>query len=138
MVIAAQVQIIPNTINRSSHGGRIVAWVQLPRDVQRQDVVGMAVLEPGGITARHQQVVTWGKGRQKVVYVIAFFDRQAVIDALWAGNSVEVTVSGELSGGRMYSGTDTVKVVGKAPKKADAVRTPLPNNGQPANTKTVR
>jgi len=44
------------------------------------------------------------------------FDRSDVQDVLEPGNEVEVTVSGQLTDGTSFEGTDTIRVIAKGKK----------------------
>ncbi len=45
------------------------------------------------------------------------FDRQAVINILPIGDSVEIIISGRLTDGTPFEGTDTIRVIGKGKSK---------------------
>jgi hypothetical protein len=114
-VIQADLDIRPRVINRNNRRARILARVRLPEEVtiDQIDRKQALVLLPGEIEAERQDFFSTGSSERKVVHVFAFFDKDKLMQAVPDNGDVELTVTGRLNDGRIYSGTDIVTIVGR-------------------------
>lgn len=115
IVIQADLDIMPRVINRNNRRARVLARVRLPENVtiDQIDRKQALVLLPGEIEAERQHVFSVGRTGRKVVYVFAFFDKDRLMQAVPDNGNVELTVTGRLNDGQVYSGRDTVTIVGR-------------------------
>jgi len=112
-----EVEIYPETLNLESNGKWITVFTSLPEEYEVSDI-NVTTVQLGIITA------AWGKvvGNKLMVK----FDRQMVIDYIWAyklyhmqiplpqeGVEVDLTVSGELSDGTPFEGSGTIRVINR-------------------------
>ena len=88
-----------------------MAVLYLPDDIVASDIDQdtVLVLSPGQIEAIFQRV---SRGRKGVVY--ALFDKVELMDVVGRNGNVEISVTGRLNDGTIYTGTETVTIAGKA------------------------
>ncbi len=110
--IEAVVKIRPNTLNLRSRGKSITCRISLPEDYNVTDIDTNSVFLEGQIPADR----VW-LGDE---FTIAKFSRRAVkemLAELETPAEVELLVSGELSDGTIFEGTDTIRVIDKGGRK---------------------
>jgi hypothetical protein len=121
--LKGKLEIIPCIINRSSYchhrrPEKILAFIRLPEGVTKNDIDNNEpiTLYPGEIEASKQRIVSipCGHGRHKKWFagVLAFFDKDDVLDAIPTNGQVELKVAGKLKSGQYFYGSDTVKIIG--------------------------
>jgi hypothetical protein len=111
--IPAEVWIIPRIINLASEGKYITCNIWLPEDYEVGDIEPNSVViknEPNDIYPE----LIWFKEQEKVV--IAKFKRSDVQAILNVGDA-ELTITGQLTNGTVFEGTDIIRVIDKAGKK---------------------
>ncbi len=104
--IEAIIDLNPDTLNLKSKGKWITCYIELPQDYDVGDInVSTVELTYGevGVSA------AWGDVQDGALMVK--FNRSDVQDMLEPGDDVEVTVSGELTNGTPFEGTDMIKVI---------------------------
>jgi hypothetical protein len=109
--------ITPRIINRNSRQSYIFALVRMPNGIMKKDISNEPLtLYPGEIEASRQWIVSipYGFGRNKkwLTEIFAFFDKDAVVDAIPTNGKVKLKVAGELTSGRYFYGSDTVIIIG--------------------------
>lgn len=102
--IEAGIEIKPNTLNLVSEGRWISCYISLPEGYDVGDIDAYSIFLEGGIKAESLQ--TNGQ------VAMARFERSEVEGILEVGE-VEVTVTGALADGTMFSGTDVIRVIDK-------------------------
>ena len=119
--LKGKLEIMPRIINRFSRSHhkpeKILAFVRLPEGIAKKDVSNEPLtLYPGEIEASRQWIIPipYGYGRHKkwLVGILAFFDKDDVLDAIPENGRVELKVAGELVSGRYFYGSDTVIIIG--------------------------
>jgi hypothetical protein len=108
--VPAEVRIVPRTLNLSSEGKWITSLFWLPDDYDVADIDPNSILLEDEIEARSLLV-----DEQEQV-AVARFSRSEVQNILEPGE-VELSVSGELTDGARFEGTDTIRVIDKGVKK---------------------
>lgn len=113
----AELKIIPRIINRDGFLQKVLAALRLPEGVTRDDVDMSApvLLYPGdsdvGIEACHVWVVQWYWCGQIRTKVFAYFDKDAIMEAVPEDGYVDMAVIGRLVDGQYFYGDCTVKVI---------------------------
>jgi hypothetical protein len=120
--LKSSLRITPRIINRCSRQSYILALVRMPDGIMKKDISNEPlILYPGEIEASRQWIVSipYGFGRNKkwLTEIFAFFDKDAVVDAIPTNGRVELKVAGELTCGRCFYGSDTVTIIGPRRRK---------------------
>jgi hypothetical protein len=122
--IKASLEIMPCVINRDDGHNchemdNILAFIRLPEGITKNDIDSNEplTLYPGGIETSWQWVIPCGDGKhkQKLVGILAFFNKDAILDATPDNGRVELQVVGRLNCGQYFYGCDTVKIIGRHP-----------------------
>jgi len=111
--IEAKIDIMPNTLNLQSVGKWINCHIWLPEDYNAAEIDPYSVF----IEFPEDEIqAEWIWFNEQTQVVMAKFSRSEVQEMLEPGE-VELTVSGELTDGTRFEGTDTIKVIDKGRKK---------------------
>ena len=107
--IQTDLRIVPRTINLASSGKWITAFLRLSEGYNVADIDSNSILlkyeiEPDSLRIDEAEQVA-----------IARFNREDVQDILHVGE-IELTITGRLTDGTVFEGTDTIKVLNKAGK----------------------
>ena len=107
--IPAEVRIVPRTINLTSKGKWINCYIGLPEEYNVADIDPNSVVLEDEI----QAASLWIDEQEKIA--VARFSRSEVQGILEPGE-VELIVSGKLTDGTVFEGTDVIRVVDKGKK----------------------
>jgi hypothetical protein len=110
--ILAEVRIVPRTINLASKGEWITAYIWLPEDYDVADIDPNSVVLEDEIEAESFRV-----DEQEQVAIVRF-SRSEVQGGLNIGD-VELTITGQLTDGTVFEGTDVIRVIDKGRKSAN-------------------
>ena len=118
VMIEADVEIEPKTLNLQSSGKWLTCHIWLPEDYNVSDIEPNSVVlesEPNDIYAEW----IWYNEKQNIV--MAKFNRSEVLQILDVEDIIEIgeaelTVSGELDNGMVFVGTDVIRVIDKGRK----------------------
>ena len=108
--------MLPRWLNRNRHGRTIIGWLILPEGVSASDVdrdVPLSLLAGDAeIPAQWQHVLPGRRrgGNGGRVSIIAFFDTDALLDAVGENGTTEVTLAGGLVSGQVIYGTDEIRI----------------------------
>jgi hypothetical protein len=105
--IPVEVRIVPRTINLTSKGRWIACYIWLGEDYDVADIDPNSVLLEDEIAAESIRV------DEEEQVAVARFSRSEV-QGILAPGEVELTVSGELTDGIRFEGTDTIRVIDKS------------------------
>ena len=106
----------PSTINCNARPLRILALMQLPRDIEAQDVSSQPLtMYPGEIQSKYQYVYKMGYGRHARTMVMAVFNRDDICSALQTQGYHKVKIAGRLNTGRYFFGSDTITILSPKP-----------------------
>jgi hypothetical protein len=103
-LVPAEVRIVPSTINLTSRGKWIIAYLWLPENYNVAEIDFCILLLEYEIEPEQ----FWMNEKEQVV--IAKFSRYEVQDILDIGE-VELTISVQLMDGTVFEGTDVIKVI---------------------------
>jgi len=109
--ILAEARIVPRTINLASKGKWITCYIWPPEEYNVADIDPNSVLLEDEIEAKSIQV----DEQQQVA--IARFDREDVESILDIGE-VDLTITGRLTDGTVFEGTDVIRVIDKGGRKS--------------------
>ena len=108
--VPAEVRIVPRTINLTSMGKWITCHISLPEDYNVADI------DPNSVFFEHEiQTESLLVDKQQQI-ATARFSRSDVQEILNVGE-VELTITGQLTDGTVFEGTDVIRVIDKAGKK---------------------
>lgn len=107
--IQAQMTITPKTLNCSSKGKYIKAHVTFPEGISPDevDLNEPALLDPPGLESK--SIAILGSGRGAVQLKITF-DRQSFCEELTDTGQIELTLTGRLATGQLFSASDKIRV----------------------------
>lgn len=107
-IVPAEVRIVPPNINLTGKGKWITCYIRLPEDCNVADI------EPGSIRLEDEIRPRWmWFDEQKQIAMVKFkrSEVRSALEGLELGD-VELTVSGELSDGTLFKGTDIIGMRG--------------------------
>jgi len=115
-VLAAEVDINPDTLNLRSRGRFITAYIELPEGYDPADIdvemVYFAVDDSEDfVPAERRPTAVRDHDRDGVDDLMVKFDRQAVQELLSAGEEVTLYVGGQLADGTEFLGQGVVRVI---------------------------
>lgn len=110
----ARLQLWPPVLNRKGRQPKwITAWIYLPQGIAKEQVDKDTplTLYPGCIKAA-RQFVFQNRGRfDRRTRIIAFFDKNELLDAIDTNGRVQLMVHGNLiEPGRFFFGSDTIRI----------------------------
>ena len=103
--------IDPNTINLGSHGNTVRVALQLPEGLDPHDVVISSVSIYGQLFANPSPISYTDDNGDGILELVVKFDRQAFHALVPQGDSVPVTVPGEVQDITWFTGTTTVRAI---------------------------
>ena len=105
--LEAALSIRPNMLRRDGCYESILAIVELPQGIGKQDIKdGPLILNPGNIEASSQIVL----GTADRAEVRAWFDTAQLMDAVPGYGEVKVTVVGKFKSGQSFSGEEIIYI----------------------------
>ena len=101
----------PNILNLRARSGLVTVYIELPEgfDVRQIDVSSIRL--NGFVPALSRPTAIGDYNGNGIPDLMVKFDRSAVNKVVEAGESVEITITGEV-GGITFMGTDTIRVIG--------------------------
>ncbi len=118
--ISATIDIDPDTLNLKSKGKWITCYIELPQDNDVGDIDVGTVMLNGIVPAEARPTEVGDYDEDSIPDLMVKFDRASVGEILEPGDEVEITVTGDLTDGASFSGTDTIRVIDKEKGKAQA------------------
>ena len=101
--------ITPRTINRQGEQPHIMAMLRLPEGITKDQIDSTALLLYLGETESYRQIIFGDSS----VRILAFFDRDEVLNSIGEMSPVEVYVVGQLKTGQYFYGSDTIRIIEK-------------------------
>ncbi len=118
--IEVDLRVMPRVINRKSGMRRILAVVQLPADIDGDNIDGSFWLYPGEIEPHFSCLMTVN-GSQKLFMV---FDKSELMAAAGANGAVVLEIEGQLTSGQCLYGSDRIRIIrrGRGPREQTGLR----------------
>ena len=110
--VAATIDIDPDTLNLKSKGSFVTAYIELPEGYHMADIDVSTILLNCTVSAETSPTAIGDYDADGVPDLMVKFDRNAVQGTVEAGESVEITITGQVNG-TDFKGTDTIKVIDK-------------------------
>ena len=101
-------EIKPETLNLSSHGRWVTAFIELPEGYHAADIDPDSVMLNGVVPAEKSRL--GDHDRDGVFDLMVKFDRQHTASLMGPGDAVEITVTGIVEG-RRFAGADAIRVI---------------------------
>ncbi|MHC4738521.1 MAG: right-handed parallel beta-helix repeat-containing protein [Planctomycetota bacterium] len=110
--IQARLWLLPRTINRQSKMKRVMAWLQLPEDITKDQIDEDAplLLYPGPLEPVNQYIFEHG---QKRTNIFILYDKAELMDAVPDNGLVDVQVIGSLNTSQKFYGASFVTLIGR-------------------------
>jgi hypothetical protein len=108
-IVSAQARIVPRTINLASKGNWITCYIWLP------DQYNVADIKPGTVFLECEIKLESLHVDEQQQFATAIFSREDVQPILEVGD-IDLKITGRLTDGTVFEGTDTIKVIDKAGK----------------------
>ena len=123
--IEARAYVFPRVLNATSRGRYVIARMQLPDGVSKDDVADDSLrLVIGDVVIESVRQRGIGYGNRH--YVFGFFDRDRVVAQADGKTKLDIVIAGELVTGQCVYGEDSIKIVkSQAPGKRTPRRRPV-------------
>ena len=108
--ISATIDFDPDTLNRTSNGTWVVAYIELPQGYNAKDINVSSVKLEGTIPAETKPTAVGDHDKDGIPDLMVKFKRSDVIAALNAGEKIPVHISGTL-GTVTFEGVDIIRVI---------------------------
>ncbi|MDD5687701.1 MAG: T9SS type A sorting domain-containing protein [Elusimicrobia bacterium] len=120
-IIAATIDINPNTLNLKSKGNWITAYIELPIRYNVQNINISSLLLNDKISAEQKSTSTGDHDSDGIPDLMVKFSREEAQKILCTGEDVTLTLTGSLVDGKKLIASDTIRVIepGKGPKESE-------------------
>lgn len=117
-ILEAVLDINPDTLNRKSNGKWVTAYIELPEGFNVENIdtgtVSVTAIDENAldepIAAEAKPTATGDYDSDGIPDLMVKFNRDTLITLLNAGDR-KITISGELSDGTVFEGSDTIRVI---------------------------
>ena len=109
--IEAAVDIDPDTLNLKSKGRWITIYIELPYGCDVNDINTSSILLEGAIPAEHHPSEVGDYDNDGISDLMVKIDRSEVENILNVGESITLSVKGNLLDGTVFEGEDTIRVI---------------------------
>jgi len=113
VVVKAMVDIDPDTLNLGSEGKWITGYIELPSRYNVNNIDVRSIKLNNSVSAEIQPTEIGNYDKDSIADLMVKFDRSAVEKILPVGDKVTMTVSGQLTDGGRFEGSDTIRVIAK-------------------------
>jgi len=110
-MIGATVEINPDTLNLRSKGNWITGYIELPSGYDVSNIDVSTIKLNNTVSAESKPAEIGDYDNDGISDLMVKFDRSAVEKVVPVGDKVTITISGQLSDGKKFEGTDTIKVI---------------------------
>ena len=110
-VIEATIDIDPDTLNLKSKGKWITAYIELSEGYNIAEIEISSILLNDVVEAENKPSSIGDYDDDGILDLMIKFKRADVIDMLEEGNDVEIVITGALTDGPQFQGSDTIRVI---------------------------
>ena len=107
----ATVDVKPDTLNLSTKGKWVTAYIELEEGFNVADIDISTVTLNHEVSAQSRPNGIGDYDEDGIPDLMVKFDRASVQEVLDLGDEVDVTIRGKLTGGASFKGTDTIRVI---------------------------
>ncbi len=111
LFVQATVDIKPNTLNLKSKGKWITGYIELPSGYDVNNIDITAVKLNNTVSAEQKPTEVGDYDKDGIPDLMVKFDRAEVEKIITAGDEVKITISGQLTDGKKFAGSDTIRVI---------------------------
>jgi hypothetical protein len=115
--VAVTIDFDPDTLNLKSNGEWITAYIELLEGYDVADIDVSTILLEDEIPAEAHPTEIGDHDNDGIDDLMVKFGRSAVQEILDEGEEVEITVTGELTDGTQFEGSDTIRVIDNGKSK---------------------
>lgn len=115
--MSATVDIDPDTLNLNSKGKWVTCYIELPEGYDVNDIDVGTVMLNETVPAEPKPTEIGDYDDDGIPDLMVKFDRSEVKDILEPGDAVPITVTGALTDGPSFEGTDTIRVIKPAEER---------------------
>ena len=112
--ILAVINIDPDTLNRKISGKWITCYIELPDGYDVADIDISTILLNDVIPSEDHPTNIGDYDNDSIPDLMVKFDRQALQSILEPGDTIAITVTGELIDGTLFEGIDYIRVIDKS------------------------
>jgi len=110
-IIPTEMDFDPDVLNLRIRRGVVTVYIELPEGYDVEDIDVSNIMLNGIVQAKEWPTQIGDYDNDGIPDLMVKFDRLAVHAVVEKGDSVEITVTGEVAG-VPFSGTDTIRVIG--------------------------
>ncbi len=111
--IKARLRLLPRTINRQSKMKRVMAWMQLPQSITKEqiDEDTPLLLYPGPLEPINKYIFEHGRKGRKRTSIFILYDKAELLSVVPDNGLVDVQVIGSLNTGQNFYGTSFLTLI---------------------------
>ena len=114
---ATTIDFDPDTLNLQSEGKWVTTYIELPEGYDVSSINVSTVMLNDQVQAEIHPTEIGDYDDDSIVDLMVKFNSSAVQEILEVGDEVEITVTGELTDGTPFEGSDTIRVIDKGKGK---------------------
>jgi len=112
--IEATVDIEPDTLNLNSKGKWITCYIELEESYDVADIDVSTIKLNGTVPAEEKSAEIGDYDEDNIPDRMVKFDRTSVQEIVEVGDEVDIVITGELTDGTSFEGTDIIRVIDKS------------------------
>jgi hypothetical protein len=116
-IIPATIDLDLDTLNLHSKGKWVTTYVELPEDYDASNIDVSTIRLNDEVQVEDNPTEIGDYDGDGIADLMVKFDRSAVQEILEVGDEVGITVTGELTDGTPFGGSDTIRVIDKGKSK---------------------
>lgn len=110
-VITAKIDFDPDTLNKKSQGRWVTVYIELPVGFNVTNIDVSTIMLDETVPAELKPTGVGDYDSDGISDLMMKFDRQEVVDILPIGDAVSIKVTGKLTNGTPFEGSDVIRVI---------------------------